>query len=286
MRFVNQHGADRVEVLATVETLLDLGHQYFTSLEASTAEVSLPITGGVRTESELIRALQSIDISDIVQPMNIEYIHFLHRILMMGIAPPGQCGNYRKKPVTVDNPDLWFPPPDAVPPLMLEYCGDFRYWNSTEKGSGSSKPDIARNFAELSGASNQLRTGEQVVAVPPEVANQIGAIFEKALPSLVDSVTFKDNDTILTAARVSHQFVCIHPYKDGNGRVSRLLMKLALCREHPPVYLKADNNGRHRYFYALQRADRGDLNPLACLICSNLIEIYAKIVKSLGTVVR
>jgi Fic family protein len=93
--------------------------------------------------------------------------------------------------------------------------------------------------------------------------------------------TYRDN--ILLAARMSHKFVCIHPYRDGNGRVSRLLMNLALFGERPPVYLKADKKGRHRYGIALQRADRGNLDPLACLICINLIEIYEKILKTMGT---
>jgi len=35
-------------------------------------------------------------------------------------------------------------------------------------------------------------------------------------------------DTILAAAQMSHRFVSIHPYSDGNGRMSRLLMNLAV----------------------------------------------------------
>jgi hypothetical protein len=282
VKYVNKHSTDRVEVLVQVETLLDFADEYYASLEASQAEVSEPLTGGIKTESDAIRALQDADIRSLVEPMNIEYVHFLHRILMMGIAPPGQCGVYRKKSVTVGNPDLWFPPPVAVPQRMLEYCRGFYRPRTTENAFGASVPDIAKVFTELRRASNELRAREQTVVVPPLVGNQLGALFEMAFPRLFEFMDSKDHDLILTAARVSHEFVCIHQYRDGNGRVSRLLMNLAISRQNPPVYLKADKTGRHRYFYALHRADRGDRIPLACLISSNLIEIYGKILKSLG----
>jgi hypothetical protein len=89
-------------------------------------------------------------------------------------------------------------------------------------------------------------------------------------------------DPIETAARTSYEFVRIHPYSDGNGRVSRLLMNLVLWGHHPPVYLKADKKGRHRYVQALRRADRGNIKPLACLIAMSLVSIYAKYIHSIG----
>jgi Fic family protein len=89
-------------------------------------------------------------------------------------------------------------------------------------------------------------------------------------------------ETILMAAEVSHRFVAIHPYEDGNGRVSRLIMTLVLWGHFPPVYLKADKKGRHRYGQAIRRADRGDCEPLAALISISLIDIYERLLRSLG----
>ena len=93
----------------------------------------------------------------------------------------------------------------------------------------------------------------------------------------------KNEVRIQNAAAVSHNFVGIHPYDDGNGRVSRLLMNLVAVSEHPCIYLKADKKGRRRYFYALRRADRGDRRALACLICINLIDIYERMINALRT---
>jgi hypothetical protein len=58
-------------------------------------------------------------------------------------------------------------------------------------------------------------------------------------------------------------------------------MNLVLWRHHPPVYLKADKKGRHRYGQALRRADNGDLKPLACLIAMSLLDIYASLLAAL-----
>lgn len=84
-------------------------------------------------------------------------------------------------------------------------------------------------------------------------------------------------DPILMAAQVSHRFVRIHPYADGNGRVSRLLMNLVLWDHHPPASIKADGKGRHRYAQALRRADRGNLKPLACLIAMSIRDTYKRL---------
>ena len=87
-------------------------------------------------------------------------------------------------------------------------------------------------------------------------------------------------DPILAAAEVSHRFVAIHPYADGNGRVSRILMNLILWLHYPPVYLRADANGKHRYHQALRRADNGNIKPLACLIAISLKDIYRRLLAS------
>ena len=64
------------------------------------------------------------------------------------------------------------------------------------------------------------------------------------------------------AAWLHHRFVRAHPFQDGNGRVSRLLMAWAyLNRSLPPPVIAAQ--GKSAYVNALEMADGGDLKALS-----------------------
>jgi Fic family protein len=66
---------------------------------------------------------------------------------------------------------------------------------------------------------------------------------------------------IILAAVAHHELVAIHPFKDGNGRVSRLLMNLLLMRAGFPISnLSRDN--RPAYYEALSFADVGIYDPI------------------------
>lgn len=63
-------------------------------------------------------------------------------------------------------------------------------------------------------------------------------------------------------ARLHHEFIGIHPFDDGNGRVVRLLLNYVLLRAGLlPLVVKSRD--RRRYLQVIALADAGDLAPLA-----------------------
>lgn len=62
------------------------------------------------------------------------------------------------------------------------------------------------------------------------------------------------------AALAHYKLVTIHPFYDGNGRTSRLLMNLILMQAgFPPVTIKVED--RHEYYDVLNKGNTGDIRP-------------------------
>ena len=89
---------------------------------------------------------------------------------------------------------------------------------------------------------------------PNSVRLANGEIFDYATPSetpslmgeLVDWVRSEENKRNLhpieLAAQLHYKFVRIHPFDDGNGRLSRLLMNYILLKNDlPPVIIRSDD---------------------------------------------
>ena len=76
------------------------------------------------------------------------------------------------------------------------------------------------------------------------------------------------------AARVHVDFVGIHPFSDGNGRTSRLLMNLELMKSgFPPAILKVEN--RLAYYEFLDKAHtQGDYKSFMNLVCEIVEESF------------
>ena len=64
------------------------------------------------------------------------------------------------------------------------------------------------------------------------------------------------------AAWMHHRFVCTHPFQDGNGRVSRMLMAYAYLRRSLPSPL-INTEYRSDYIAALEVANTGDLRAFS-----------------------
>jgi len=80
-------------------------------------------------------------------------------------------------------------------------------------------------------------------------------------------------DPYLLAAWLHYTFVAIHPFQDGNGRMSRLLASTALCRNRlfPLLVTLRD---KRRYQNVLLAANEGDLLPLSRFIVDMQVQSH------------
>lgn len=115
--------------------------------------------------------------------------------------------------------------------------------------------------------------------MPNNVRLSNGEIFEYAapedvLPKMQELLDWYnevgESDPIEVAALLHYRFVCIHPFDDGNGRVSRLLMNYHLMRcGLPPVIIKSKD--KTSYLRALNEADAGDLEAFVQYIRKQML---------------
>lgn len=93
--------------------------------------------------------------------------------------------------------------------------------------------------------------------------------------------TWEKYNPIVKAAILHEELVKIHPFVDGNGRTSRLVMNLSLMKDGLlPVVIKKDE--RKKYYAALQKADEGDYTNLIKMVTASEIETletYLKLIK-------
>jgi len=206
-----------------LSSVIEKGFETVRALMADEHPAGRPIQAPIGTMGELLSRVVDSDFQSLLSPMDLKYIHGLHRITMMGILPANQIGRWRKRNVHVGNPDIDFPPPETVDSLMVEFCNTF--------------PTI--------------------------------------LPTVVKY------EPMMVAAKTSYRFVRIHPYVDGNGRMSRLIMNLILQGHHPMVSLAPRAKERHRYRQAIRRADRDKIEPLAALVAISVRDTYQRMLQAL-----
>ncbi|MEI8320751.1 MAG: mobile mystery protein B [Alphaproteobacteria bacterium] len=75
-------------------------------------------------------------------------------------------------------------------------------------------------------------------------------------------------------ARFHHRLVCIHPFRNGNGRHARLMADLLLYNQNQPIFtwgkdsLGSPTDLRKSYITALKSADKNDINSLLAFVRS------------------
>lgn len=126
------------------------------------------------------------------------------------------------------------------------------------------------------------REGEVIISgskhKPPEgfeIANQMRELVKWM------SKAQQKHHVIEFAALLHHKLAAIHPFWDGNGRVSRLVMNIFIMQAGYPLAIILKND-RKRYYRVLASADEGDYEPLCEFIAQAVlrsINIYLKALK-------
>ena len=80
---------------------------------------------------------------------------------------------------------------------------------------------------------------------------------------------------LILAGIIHNQFENIHPFRDGNGRIGRLLLNFILLKSsYPPINILLEDRGE--YYYVLQKYSNDDEIELTIKF---LIEQYKKTLK-------
>lgn len=109
--------------------------------------------------------------------------------------------------------------------------------------------------------AGRIRTTQVYVAdyVPPS-AGEVGKLMEDFIEWLNSDDAINNMHPIEYAALAHYKLVSIHPFYDGNGRTSRLVMNLVLMQAgYPPIVVKVED--KHLYYQHLDTANRGDVRP-------------------------
>ena len=100
---------------------------------------------------------------------------------------------------------------------------------------------------------------------PPE---QVISELDNLLSLYHDYVAQPDEyHPLLVATWLHHRFAQIHPFPDGNGRVTRALITWHLV-QHDYLPMVVTRDDRNDYIDALEAADDGDLGPLVTFTAS------------------
>lgn len=134
--------------------------------------------------------------------------------------------------------------------------------------------DIDKEWAGRYRNSNVIIGGAD--HTPPEAVE-----VPRLMHELIDWVrrNRKTLHSVELAALLHHRLANIHPFFDGNGRTSRLVMNVLLMQAGFPLAIVLKND-RKRYYRTLGEADKGNYTPFVRFIAQAVhrsLDIYLKV---------
>ncbi len=141
------------------------------------------------------------------------------------------------------------------------------FWKPAQTADGKpSRKQIIPGDYKTSPNNVLTATGEMFEFAPP---SEVPARMERLVKWLDSSLTDGTLHPVMIAAKLHHDFVLIHPFDDGNGRVARMLVNYLFMRlGYPPIIVPTQDKAA--YLTALRLADAGDLESLAAYLGQRL----------------
>lgn len=104
--------------------------------------------------------------------------------------------------------------------------------------------------------------GRETILFTPLSAFETPEAMERLCDNYNKAIYAEDVDALLLIPIFIHDFLCIHPFNDGNGRLSRLLTTLLLCRSGYLVgrYISLESKiagAKDQYYDALKNSQTG-----------------------------
>jgi Fic family protein len=162
--------------------------------------------------------------------------------------------------------------------------------------------DIVKNESELT--ESTLKQIHSIVLKSIDKANAgvyrtvpvmiSGSTFLPPQPYLLNKLMedyfhfYQENKTklhpVVLAAEMHERLVTIHPFIDGNGRTSRLIMNFILLQHgYPIANIQGDYESRMKYYSALEKAqvneDKSEFISLIADVVKKSLERYLSILK-------
>ncbi len=151
---------------------------------------------------------------------------------------------------------------DALPERALTVA-DLRTWHRRWLGNVYSWAGEERSV--------NLSKGDFHFAIAAQIPRLLSVLERDCLLRFTpcDSLT---DEALIEAIAVTHvEFILIHPFREGNGRLSRLLADvMAVQAGRDPLDYSSWDADRHSYFAAIQLGMNEDYEPMKRLVATAL----------------
>lgn len=129
------------------------------------------------------------------------------------------------------------------------------------------KNSICRIQGDYRDSEVRIEGSDPIPPKPSDVPTLMQKLFEEY------NELKKELQPIELATLIHNKLVKIHPFTDGNGRTSRLLMNWILQRNHfPAVIIEVTN--KEKYYSCIEHADKGNQKYFAMFLAEQMLKQY------------